>query len=1471
MVSGRAYAALLRSAYFNVFGQKIASSRTKPQDPVTAKIPVGAWRIDDTLCGCYGHEVEQLREMDVSTLVPAEDTGPERQADVQRYAQWIREGKQPPPIDVIECENGSFKIVNGHRRWLAAQQAGNAIIQAWVSPIVEVLSPNVGQLVKTGLTYELAQAKALMESSGALTDWKLYHAPAGTEMRYAPRPIQDGEGVFGVWDLTKNEWNEQAMPNLGHAAGRANELNRWAAGLDPACVVTSPLPPPPPQEPAASAQAMPPQPSPEPSAQAGPEEGGLNAVKVEYRQTKHTKTGADLWQVCLAQRVERPVYEVLNASAKENGGWYSTFARDGARPGWYFKDPAHAEAFLQAVTTLGASQVGTASSAPQPPAEPVVPSATATQEREGPAEAAPPLPSSIPVGDEGWSHYWDVVKDGKVDVLHEDRSRAELSAAGLAALAKAKGFTGDTYDADHYAHLAYALNLPKLTSTEAIQDRLGDVLQGIAQRVSNDIPVRVKTILDRQYVPDFEDVPMLRLGADNLEGLIQRVSAVTSRTLFKGGAEGVVRDLRMIADHLEAEQENEAREEDRDRAERYKQIKPFRSDAAVRTSVAWDKEKRAASESGFVSDGFTIIHKDGLNKKGQAHFARLEHSVSLGKISARTYAHQKIADYWAAGTSGRSLDTRLQILGLMPPPAGKDVGNEHARGVVLLREATNPRAVHYVNPDRLTFAMRMTDADAIHHGIHEGTGMSLIILERESKPVALLASLPLDESSPFFVTLPDQWIGPSYPAPGEVDALAFDVETKTDVKVEDAAPEEPPVEPSVVAVEEPPIEPKDVTVEKTPAEASEEAHEPGTRKDDFRDVGEKIGGARKDLAALRAKYKDKGVAIDLDDLRVFEHEDASMASLLVTRDQQLGKRQDFLKELKEAGQDPRGAYIASRLFTAIKNPKDTAEDREAFVKACARLKSMVLEWQTFGMARDGFARIGMEADRRGIALFYSAERRQELDRLNTCKQGVYKELISLVKAGEIRQPKAWTFSDAEGLTERSKEKLRALDETDRRIKEVTELAKAEAQDEARERLEEWQSLGPGFVNLVCRSDSRNALLDLSEKKSTWDWAFSRKTSPVDEGEEQERKVSRYVWTREVPEAIERVGGEAKVWVADSVRDTFKFRGIEYGIWQNLESAQGHTQAAGDALVDLADLLGVHPEHLSLEGRLGLAFGARGSGKASAHYEPVRRVINLTKTRGGGSLAHEWAHALDNYVAWRSTERSSHHLSFVSDMKFVPPGGTLHEDVAKAFAKVGKAITTGQTVRTEPMVAEPTQLGSYRPHAVLDQHLNNNRGDADAAMEDYRKALLQRPGLIHDLQFVRLRRRYNDHLIAGAQYLAWRAQKPVTVQLFRGTPASNFVATAEGMPSDYWSRPHELFARAFEAYVWDTLDAKGQKNTYLVSGCSEASAERFRESAAVLEAGGGRTSIYPLGDERKAINEAMSELMKALAQHVFKSE
>lgn len=118
-------------------------------------------------------------------------------------------------------------------------------------------------------------------------------------------------------------------------------------------------------------------------------------------------------------------------------------------------------------------------------------------------------------------------------------------------------------------------------------------------------------------------------------------------------------------------------------------------------------------------------------------------------------------------------------------------------------------------------------------------------------------------------------------------------------------------------------------------------------------------------------------------------------------------------------------------------------------------------------------------------------------------------------------------------------------------------------------------------------------------------------------------------------------------------ELFGFRGVQFGNYVGNERRQDDLNNAFDALMDMAWVLDIAPQSLSLDGSLGLAFGARGRGginAANAHYETEHQVINLTKSRGGGSLAHEWFHALDHYVAQKLSLNRSHEPFFTQALK-----------------------------------------------------------------------------------------------------------------------------------------------------------------------------------------------------------------------------
>ncbi|MEZ2293920.1 PLxRFG domain-containing protein [Variovorax sp. RCC_210] len=175
-------------------------------------------------------------------------------------------------------------------------------------------------------------------------------------------------------------------------------------------------------------------------------------------------------------------------------------------------------------------------------------------------------------------------------------------------------------------------------------------------------------------------------------------------------------------------------------------------------------------------------------------------------------------------------------------------------------------------------------------------------------------------------------------------------------------------------------------------------------------------------------------------------------------------------------------------------------------------------------------------------------------------------------------------------------------------------------------------------------------------------------------------------------------------------DTFGFRGVEFGNWNNQADRQQLLNDAYDGLLDLADVMGIPPRAISLDGELALAFGARGSGLsgARAHYEPEKAVINLTKMNGAGSLAHEWFHAMDHYFGrqdgkapteWVTDKDGTRSLKVNSDFeRNAASGGTRGErsgmraEVQDAYRTLMNTITrkaeqyTEDTAKADKFVA-----------------------------------------------------------------------------------------------------------------------------------------------------------------------------------------
>jgi len=123
---------------------------------------------------------------------------------------------------------------------------------------------------------------------------------------------------------------------------------------------------------------------------------------------------------------------------------------------------------------------------------------------------------------------------------------------------------------------------------------------------------------------------------------------------------------------------------------------------------------------------------------------------------------------------------------------------------------------------------------------------------------------------------------------------------------------------------------------------------------------------------------------------------------------------------------------------------------------------------------------------------------------------------------------------------------------------------------------------------------------------------------------------------------------ADVSFADIVK-IFDFQRIRIGRWVTASEQQLAANLFFDAFCDLQLLLQVPAQVISLRGTLALSFGIGGRPGSCAYYQPAGRLLALAKNAGGGSLAHEWFHAFDHYIADKMFESSDCAGSFASKL------------------------------------------------------------------------------------------------------------------------------------------------------------------------------------------------------------------------------
>lgn len=349
---------------------------------------------------------------------------------------------------------------------------------------------------------------------------------------------------------------------------------------------------------------------------------------------------------------------------------------------------------------------------------------------------------------------------------------------------------------------------------------------------------------------------------------------------------------------------------------------------------------------------------------------------------------------------------------------------------------------------------------------------------------------------------------------------------------------------------------------------------------------------------------------------------------------------------------------------------------------------------------------------------------------------------------------------------------------------------------------------------------------------------------------------------------------------DYIRD-FGIKGGEFGNWLSELDRKTSLNYGYDAFCDLADALGMEKTDISLNGTLNIGFGSRGQGLtgAAAHYEPLRKVINLTKMNGAGSLAHEWWHAFEDYISGdtnqsemssnfsklpkntraaatelvntmlyrdgtveenalasqKQADRYQQRLKYYLDNNFAVLNGKMSKETMQNYVnqKYYKRMATEADFKRFAELTEQARKGDAQ---ALAKFYDNKRSVVDdlsdlkkeitgkgLAKED-RLALahaVQDAGLTPDVKVKEKTEYYKDALKISATH---------------------------SKDGGYWESNCEMLARAFASYI---TDKTAKSNDYL-SGHSEG---------AVL-ADGTVAYIMPRGEERTRINAAFDKLFAA---------
>ena len=396
----------------------------------------------------------------------------------------------------------------------------------------------------------------------------------------------------------------------------------------------------------------------------------------------------------------------------------------------------------------------------------------------------------------------------------------------------------------------------------------------------------------------------------------------------------------------------------------------------------------------------------------------------------------------------------------------------------------------------------------------------------------------------------------------------------------------------------------------------------------------------------------------------------------------------------------------------------------------------------------------------------------------------------------------------------------------------------------------------------------------------------------DKSEEKTTKKKKTALKPPMLKGIERVGEDYrqnKNVEGQDYLNEFNFKGGEFGNWLNENERQQSLNFGYDAFKDLAVALNIKPTDVTLNGELSIAFGARGSGNALAHYEPLRAVINLTKMKGAGSLGHEWIHAMDDLLGKQlgikgfmsdNIRNSAIPQSFKELMDTIkyktlsPEEAQIHNEknLNNHLDKFRQDLNTisrkGDTPEKEAkrqelieaVVIEAKNTRGYNNITVNDGNTRNpykrdkTPSPAFKAFIDYQRETMNDTNPGRNAEWCNGQRSSISTLAKIVEAPTERdLNKRVETKFY--TDALKIDKSYSKSGHGYWQDPKELLARAGAVYIKDKLEEQGIRNDYLNGHADQGGIELQGET------------IYtsPQTNDRTAINAAFDKFFDEMKE------